>query len=365
MIVFNHTSAEPIIGNDAFRGVSALIDLRNFSETPSFWDDWDVCGGELYKVCDEGICGENISWYYGEQARGGMLRMTGTGDMPDYEEAYERPWDEFRFKLNRLVIEEGITKVGNHAFEGTNISYAMLPESVTSIGENSFIGCLFHYICTPSSIPYSTAQALILTESITSIGNRAFEYSYNLESAYIPASVTTIGNRLFSRCRKLAEITLETGNPIYDSRDNCNAIIETSSNKLVMGCQGTIIPNTVTTIDEYAFYWCLNLSSITIPASVTTIIGNPFEGSPISGEESILSTILVDENNAVYDSRNNCNAIIETNTNKLIVGCKGSVVPEGVTSIGTVAFYGCVGLTSLSLPNSLTSIETSAFMYCI
>lgn len=369
MVVLNHSVNAPIIGRDTFSGVKALLDLRSFSETPSFWDNSGIWGdGYFYKVCDEGSCGENISWCYGESGnefyfREGYLRMTGIGDMPDYDWD-DQPWHEHWSELRTLVIEEGITTIGNYAFEGTNISYATLPETITSIGVRSFYCCSFFYICTPSSVPYDYAQALIIPESVTSIGDGAFEYCYNLESATFPASVTTIGDRLFSRCERLAEITVEEGNAIYDSRDNCNGIIETNNNKLIAGCQGTIIPNTVTTIDEYAFYECINLSSITIPASVTTIVGNPFKGSLISGEESILSTIIVDENNPVYDSRNNCNAIIETNSNSLIVGCNGTIVPEGVTSIGPGAFFGCKGLTTLTLPISLTSIWGNAFMYC-
>ena len=162
---------------------------------------------------------------------------------------------------------------------------------------------------------------------------------------------------------------VESNNVYYDSRNNCNAIIETATNTLIAGCKNTIIPNSVKSIGDYAFSHCSGLTSISIPNSVTSIGDYAF--SSCSG----LTSIMVEESNSIYDSRDNCNAIIETATNTLIAGCKNTIIPNSVASINTIipnsvasignnAFFGCSGLTSISIPNSVTSIGDYAFYYC-
>ena len=145
---------------------------------------------------------------------------------------------------------------------------------------------------------------------------------------------------------------MEEGNPVYDSRDNCNAIIETATNTLITGCKNTVIPSSVTSIGGSAFGGC-SLTSICIPS-----IGDGAFYNCAS-----LISIAVEEGNPVYDSRDNCNAIIETATNSLITGCKNTVIPSSVTSIGRLAFGGC-SRTSISIPCSVTSIGYGAFHGC-
>ena len=202
-----------------------------------------------------------------------------------------------------------------------------------------------------------------------------------MTSITIPNSVTSIGYEAFRRCTGLTSICVDEGNSVYDSRENCNAIIQTETNELIAGCQSTIIPNSVKRIENSAFEGCNGLTSITIPNSVTNIGSSAFEGC--SGLTSItipnsvtsigfyvfrgcsgLTSICVDEGNTVYDSRENCNAIIETKTNKLIAGCQSTIIPNSVTSIGSYAFYDCSSLTSITIPNSVTSIGDDAFYGC-
>ena len=127
--------------------------------------------------------------------------------------------------------------------------------------------------------------SVTIGNSVTTIGNNAFAIS-RLTSITIPSSVTSIGTGIFSYCSRLESIVVESNNSVFDSRNNCNAIIETSTNKLLNGCKNTIIPNTITSISNYAFTG-QSLTSMIIPSSVTSI------GNEAFGECEILTSITI------------------------------------------------------------------------
>jgi hypothetical protein len=162
----------------------------------------------------------------------------------------------------------------------------------------------------------------------------------------------------FKGCTSLTSIVVEEGNSVYDSREGCNAIIETATNKLIRGGNSTIIPSSVTSIGVNTFDGCTSLTSIVIPESVTEIGYGAFKRC------SSLTSIVVEEGNSKYDSREGCNAIIETRYNLLIQGCNSTIIPSSVTNIWGSAFLGCSSLTSIEIPSSVTMIDSQAFEDC-
>ena len=248
--------------------------------------------------------------------------------------------------LTSIIIGNSVTSIGEWAFNKcSNLTSITIPNSVTSIGEYAFYDCpSLTSITIGNSVTSireqtffgcSSLTGITIPNSVTSIGEQAFDGCSSLTSIIIGNSVTSIGERAFNGCSGLTSIVVEEGNTVYDSRENCNAIIETVTNTLFYGCQSTVIPNSVTGIDEEAFYSCSGMTSI-----------------------------VVEEGNTVYDSRENCNAIIETATNTLISGCQSTVIPNSVTGIGWWAFYGRSGLTSITIPNSVEHIGNSTFKGC-
>ena len=156
-------------------------------------------------------------------------------------------------------VAYSVTSIGNEAFYAcSNLTAITIPEGVTSIGEWAFYAC-------------SNLTAITIPEGVTSIGVGAFSVCSSLTAITIPASVTSIGDRAFNGCTSLAAIVVAKGNKVYDSRGDCNAIVETNSNTLIQGCATTIIPEGVTSIGDYAFNGCSSLTAITLPESVTSI----------------------------------------------------------------------------------------------
>ncbi|MBE6696690.1 MAG: hypothetical protein E7587_09610 [Ruminococcaceae bacterium] len=395
-----------------------------------------------------GSCGNNATWEYYEST--GELKILGSGEMTTFDTSLRVPWYSYRSKIKTIIIADEITSIGNYAFfECFSLASIEIPSSVTSIGYSAFERCsLLTNIEIPFSVTnianrafagcssletftveegntkyHSEGNCLIETNSkaliagcknsiiptdgsVTSIRHAAFERCYSLTEIEIPSSVTNIGNRAFAGCRSLESLTVEEGNTVYHSKNNC--IIDTSTKTLIAGCKNSIIPSdgSVTSLGTNALAWCYGLTSVEIPSSVTSFGRNAFYAS------TNLKSITVDSNNPNFMSidgnlySKDGTVLIQYATGKTetsfeiphgvkTVGCGAFLcnrsldtiiipdsvisidqdafretlitsiaIPNGVTSIGNYEFAYCRGLTNVEFPSSVTSIGNYVFLNC-
>lgn len=266
---------------------------------------------------------------------------------------------------------ERCTRMGNETYpvfaECPNLTKLTIGKGVTEVPNYAFMNCT------------GLTSISISEEAALRIGYNAFANCTGLTSIYIPKSVEMMTGGAFSGCINLESIVVDPENPNMDSRNNCNAVIN-EDNLLIQGCKKTIIPNTVIAIFHRSFKDMTSLTSIRIPESVDAIYANAFmntgltsvyipksvkilHGNAFAGCNN-LGSIVVDPENPYMDSRNNCNAAISTQDNKLVCGCKNTIIPNSVTAIGFGAFDGRIVLSSITIPNSVTSINGSAFSGC-
>ena len=368
------------------------------------------CGTLSPDVVETGKCGDNVSWRYNDNSY--TLTIFGTGAMYDYEHndgdelellslsdesvsqaSYTEesaPWSSL--DISNVVIESGVTHIGENAFKNCSVQKITIPNSVKTIGNSAFYGCgdletvcymglesewnlisigsnndkllnakkyynngkcgdnvSWSYDSTTNTLTISGTGAMnnyeynneapwygycenILTvkieSGVTKIGESAFNGCSSLTSVTIPNSVTTIGESAFNGCSSLTSVT---------------------------------IPNSVITIGDWAFSNCSSLTSVTIPNSIKTIGNWAFNGC------SSLISINVASGNSNYSSKDG--VLFDKNKSKLILYPMGNqrteyIIPNSVTTIGESAFCDCSSLTSVTIPNSVITIGDWAFSNC-
>lgn len=351
------------IGSSAFYGCYGFTELTIGNSVTTIGDN--AFGG--YSSFEGNLVIPNSITTLGEGAFSGCSGFTGMLSIPNSITTIEDWTFQGCSGFTGLSISNSVTAIGNYAFFGCHgfTGNLSIPATVTSIGEMAF------YYCNGFD------GDLVIPNSVTTIGNGAFGGCEGFTGTLtIPSSVAFIDGNAFVGCDGIDHVTVDAGNTVYDSRNNCNGIIETANNKLIAGFTNTTIPNTVVSIGYYAFQesgfssivipnsvveietgafsFCNALNAVVIPSSVTSIGERVFAGC------NRLEQITVEAENHVYDSRDNCNAIVESGTNLLISGCKNTVIPNTVTTIGSQAFNWC-DLTSIVIPMSVTRIDDEAF----
>ena len=212
--------------------------------------------------------------------------------------AYDFMVDGIAYNINEDDTTVSVTLNVNEYNFSTYNGDILIPESVihngqtyavTAIAADTFYACI-------------NLSSVSLPNSLVLIGDNAFSFCSSITSIHLPASVNLIVGNAFAGCEALNSITVDEGNERYDSRNNCNAIIETETNTLITGCSSTIIPSSVRTIGKEAFAYCSNLTSLDIPNLVTNISNDAFVAC--IGLTSIYSRVLF--NNSTYYINNNC-----------------------------------------------------------
>ena len=319
-----------------------------------------------------GICGENLTWVL---AVDGTLTISGEGEMmtdSDISIAAGIPWYEYKESVQRVIIEEGITSVGNYAFTTCyNLAEAEIPNSILCIGEEAFSRC--HKL-----------SSIVLPDGLISIGAYAFEFCESLTEVDVPDSVTDIGDHAFGWCSGLEKVTLPDN--ITDIKNGMFSMcyelrnIELPDNIARIGdgafsacfsLEEITIPEGVTSIGESAFGYCESLKAFIIPDSVDTIGDFAFSGcsslasisgldnvSRIGGDTFSYCTSLTDIGFLEGASSISGGMFIECS------GLQNVTVPSSVTNIGYMAFASCNNLENVIIPDNVTSIKEDAFADC-
>ena len=358
-----------------------------FSLTATVW-------GSAWPVVDSGYCGywddnysdrKNMTW---QLMKDGTLEFFGEGYMEDF--SYNRvPWKEYVDQIKEVVIygpqdelKSCILSIGRYAFSGCkNLKKISIPVSVEIIGLAAFSGSGIESIHLPANLKtISTAafsgctnlKSVEFPAGLTKIENMAFEKS-GLIRMELPDTVTTMGSGVFSECPNLEFVKLPRNLEVIEMSmfKKCaklQSVVFPENVKVIgrwafMWCdelQNFTLPESVETIGLQAFIDCESLTEVTIPANVTTIEQNSFSGC------GKLRAIYVAEGNPAYQS---VDGVLMTKDGTMVHTCPGAkegtfVIPNGVTTIASLAFFDCQNLKRLVIPATLTTINERGFDFC-
>ncbi len=341
------------IGDDAFSGCSGLTSVTIPNSVTSIGDmAFNGCSGLTSVTIPNSVTS------IGSYAFNGCSGLTSVTIPNSVTSIGESAFNGCRGLTSVTFVENSqLTSIGDYAFRFcSNLTSVTIPNSVTSIGDDAFSGCSgLTSVTIPNSVTSigdwafanSGLTSVTIPNSVTSIGRYAFYNCSGLTSVTIPNSVTSIGYGAFNCCSGLTSIDVDSDNSNFTSVDG---VLFNKDKTILICCPAEktgsySIPNSVTSIGDYAFTYCSGLTSVTIPNSVTSIDGWAFESC------SGLTSVTIPNSVTSIDSY-------------AFSGCSGLTsvtIPNSVTSIGYGTFSGCSGLTSVTIPNSVTSIGYDAF----
>lgn len=358
-----------------------------FSLTATVW-------GSAWPVVDSGYCGywddnysdrKNMTW---QLMKDGTLEFFGEGYMEDF--SYNRvPWKDYAAQIKEVVIygpqdelKSCILSIGRYAFSGCkNLKKISIPVSVEIIGLAAFSGSGIESIHLPANLKtISTAafsgctnlKSVEFPDALAKIEHHAFEKS-GLVRMELPDTVTTMGSDVFSECPNLEFVKLPRNLEVIEMSmfKKCaklQSVVFPENVKVIgrlafMWCdelQNFTLPESVETIGLQAFIDCESLTEVTIPANVTIIEQNSFSGC------GKLRAIYVAEGNPAYQS---VDGVLMTKDGTMVHTCPGAkegtfVIPNGVTTIASLAFFDCQNLKRLVIPATLTTINERGFDFC-
>ena len=301
----------------------------------------------VYAVDDSGMWGDSINWVYKEATN--TLIIGGDGEIPYTNQYYlhTRPWSAYSSKITNIVIEDGVTAIGDCAFKNcAQLTTIEIPESVVQIGGGAFYGC-------------SSLTGLFFPGNVTEIGVCAFYGCTDLTSVNIPKTVKRIGDDTFYNCRSLTKLVLPDGALYNVNFSGCSSLKEIT------------LPNSITTLDDYAFYNCTKLESVILSDSITEISTSSFRECKNLISVKLPERVSSIGNSAFYNC-SSLSSVIFPESLHYIGDCAfqncsalGAVVfPKQLSYLGNSAFYSCDALKYIDLPDSLTYMGDSAFSRC-
>ena len=345
----------------------------------------------------EGTCGSELTW----KLSGGVLTISGTGNMTNWTSYSSAPWDSYKESITSVMIDSGVTSVGNYAFYNCSaLETVSLPEGLTSIGSNTFRGC-------------SNLATVKLPESLQTIGSYAFRDCTSLGEVRIPAAVTSVSSsEPFEGCTSLTKVTFGSGmtkvpgnicremkaltTVAYEDAGsitdigsyafyNCTALktapipetVTNVENYAFYNCSalGTVsLPEGLTSIGNYAFRDCSSLATVTLPESLQTIGSYAFRDCTSLGEVRIPAAVTSVSSSAPFTG---CTALTKVTFGSGMTKVPGNICRDmtalttvvyeeesAITGIGSYAFYNCSALTKVTIPDTVTTVESYAFNKC-
>lgn len=326
-----------VIGDNAFEGCTKLKNVRYYADR----DHWEaiamgsgndrLLNAKIAFTEAAGACGEELVW---ELETGGLLTISGTGAMADFDADNPAPWAAFAETIRTLKFEGNVTAVGSYAFSGcTGLTSVVLPDSVVSVGEGAFRSC-------------SALRELTIGNGVTAMADNALSGCTGLKTVHVGSGLA-VNVDTFAGCTALEAIHVSAENTSCSSVDGL--VYSADGTCLIavpMGrTEDVTLPDGVTAIGAEAFAGS-RVSAVTLPAGVGTIGYRAFADSSVKHVN-------------IPDSVAEIGAMAFANTRLQAV-----LLPAGATDLGEGAFAGCTQLTSIAVPAGLTAIAADTFRDC-